>query len=182
MTQIASKPGPLTALLLGLARHTPLGRGGARKLVARAVRALNPGRALDVSLYGGRARLNHTGNNSEIKALLAPHRYAREEYAFCARHMPREGGVFMDIGGNAGVFSLYVASLMQSGTLIVAEPQPEMLDRLKTNFTLNPDYGARLDLHIHDCAVGGAEPGVLQLSVPDSAGQASAQRPQRMQA
>ncbi len=129
---------------------------------------------LDVGLYGGKARLHLVNNNSEIKALLAPHRYAREEYAFCARKMPREGGVFLDIGGNAGVFSLYVASLMQSGTLIVAEPQPNMFERLSANLgVMNPQIGARLNMHLHQTALG-AEDGRLQLSVPDAAGQASA--------
>ncbi len=168
------KHGPLTATLIGLSRHTPFGRGGMRKLMAKGVRALNPGRPLDVSLYGGRARLHHTGNNSEAKALLCPSRYAREEYAFCRDHMPAEGGVFLDIGGNAGVFSLFVASLMQSGTLIAAEPQPAMFERLKTNFALNPDLAARLKLHIHQTAVGGSQPGTLTISTPESAGQASA--------
>lgn len=174
MTTSDYTPGPVTAALLGLSRHTPLGRGGMRKLMAKGVRALNPGRPLDVSLYGGRACLHHTGNNSETKALLSPNRYAREEYAFCAAHMPPEDGVFLDIGGNAGVFSLYVASLMRSGTLIVAEPQPDMFARLTRNFELNPDHARRLNLHLHPCAVGGDQPGSLQLSVPPSAGQASA--------
>lgn len=109
------RPGPLSSTLIGLSRHTPFGRGGLRKLMAKSVRALNPGHPLDVSLYGGQARLHHTGNNSEVKALLSPKRYAREEYAFCRSHMPRAGGTFLDIGGNAGVFSLYVASLMNTG-------------------------------------------------------------------
>ena len=166
------RPGPLTAALLGLSRHTPLGRGKMRKLMAKGVRALHDG-PLDVSLYGGNARLYHTGNNSEIKALLSPKRFAREEYAFCAQHMPREGGVFLDIGGNAGIFSLYLASIMQGGTLIAAEPQPSMFARLIENFALNPDYAKRLDLHLHQTAIG-AEHGTLTLSIPESAGQASA--------
>ena len=41
MTASTYPPGPLTALLLGLSRHTPLGRGGLRKLMARGVLALN---------------------------------------------------------------------------------------------------------------------------------------------
>ena len=134
----AFRPGPLSQALVALSRYTPLGRGGMRKLMAKAVRALNPQVPLDVSLYGGQARLHHTGNNSEVKALLSPNRYAREEYAFCRKHMPSEGGVFLDIGGNAGVFSLFVASLMQSGTLISDSP------------------------------------GLLTISLPESAGQASA--------
>lgn len=170
----AYKPGPLTSAMLGLSRHTPFGRGQLRKLMAKAVRALNDG-PLDVPLYGGQARLHHSGNNSEVKALLSPRRYAREEYAFCADHMPADDGVFLDIGANAGVFSLYIASIMQSGTLIAAEPQPDMFARLTTNFALNPDYEARLALHLVQTAVG-AETGSLTLSIPPSAGQASARR------
>lgn len=167
------RPGLVTSMLVGLSRHTPLGRGQLRKLMARGVRAMNDG-PLDVGLYGGKARLHLVNNNSEIKALLAPNHYAREEYAFCDKHMPKEGGVFLDIGGNAGVFSLYVASRMQSGTLIAAEPQPNMFARLEANLSLmNPEIAERLDLHLHQTALG-AEAGVLQLSVPDSAGQASA--------
>ena len=168
------RPGPLSSTLIGLARHTPFGRGGLRKLMAKSVRALNPGHPLDVSLYGGQARLHHTGNNSEVKALLSPKRYAREEYAFCRSHMPRDGGTFLDIGGNAGVFSLYVASLMNAGTLIAAEPQPAMYQRLKTNFAMNSHLAKRLTLNLHQTAVGGETPGTLTISTPESAGQASA--------
>jgi len=170
----AFRPGPLSQALLVLSRHTPMGRGGMRKLMAKGVRALNPGQPLDVDLYGGRARLHHSGNNSEVKALLSPKRYAREEYAFCRAHMPSHDGVFLDIGGNAGVFSLFVASLMQTGTLICAEPQPRMFDRLSTNFALNPDLTDRLNMHLKQTAVGGDAPDTLTISTPESAGQASA--------
>ena len=170
----AYRPGLLTQSLVTLSRQTPLGRGAFRKMMARGVRALNPDRPLDVPLYGGMARLHHSGNNSEVKALLSPKRYAREEYAFCRDHMPAKDGVFLDIGGNAGVFSLFIASLMQSGTLICAEPQPAMFARLETNFGLNPDLSQRLSLVLSQTAIGGSEPGSLTLSIPESAGQASA--------
>ncbi|MEO1189742.1 MAG: FkbM family methyltransferase, partial [Pseudomonadota bacterium] len=170
----AFRPGLLSQALVALSRHTLMGRGAMRKLMAKGVRALNPGSPLDVPLYGGHARLHHSGNNSEVKALLSPKRYAREEYAFCREHMPAQNGVFLDIGGNAGVFSLFVASLMQSGTLISAEPQPMMYARLKTNFALNPDLESRLELHLLQTAIGGDQVGSLTLSTPESAGQASA--------
>ena len=166
--------GMLSRALITLSRHTILGRGGMRKAMTKGVRALNPDRPIDVSLYGGRARLHHSGNNSEVKALMSPHRYAREEYAFCREHMPKKDGTFVDIGGNAGVFSLFVASLMETGTLIAAEPQPNMFERLTTNFGLNPDIETRLKLHLVPTAVGGDAPGTLTISVPESAGQASA--------
>lgn len=167
-------PGPVSSTLISLSRHTPLGRGKMRKLMAKGVRALNPDRPLDVDLYGGRARLHHSGNNSEVKALLNPKRYAREEYAFCREHMPRRDGVFLDIGGNAGVFSLFVASLMEAGTLITAEPQPNMFERLSTNFGLNPALAQRLDIYLLQTAIAGDTPGTLTISVPQEAGQASA--------
>jgi FkbM family methyltransferase len=88
--------------------------------------------------------------------------------------MPSHDGVFLDIGGNAGLFSLYVASQMQSGTLISAEPQPVMFARLKTNFDLNPELAQRLDLNLVQTAVAGDTPGTLTLSIPEQAGQASA--------
>jgi len=171
---LGCKPGPVTQAFLALSRHTILGRGQTRKLMARCVRRLNPDTPLDVSLYGGQARLHHSGNNSEIKALLSPKRYAREEYAFCRDHMPTQSGVFVDIGANAGIFSLYMASLMQSGTLICAEPQPDMFHRLQTNFGLNPNLSDRLNLHLKPTAIGGDQPGTLTISTPESAGQASA--------
>ena len=170
----AYTPGPFSRALIELSRRTVLGRGGMRKTMAKGVRALNPDRPIDVSLYGGRARLHHSGNNSEVKALLSPHRYAREEYAFCRKHMPSQNGVFVDIGGNAGIFSLFVASLMESGTLVVAEPQPDMFERLTTNFELNPEIQARRSLHLIASAIGGDVPGTLTISTPESAGQASA--------
>ncbi|MEL6828766.1 MAG: FkbM family methyltransferase [Pseudomonadota bacterium] len=166
-------PPPLTAALLALSRNTPLGRGGARKLLGRAIASMTGEAPLDVSLYGLHARLYQTGNLSETKALLKPSHYSRNEFAFCRRTMPAEGGVFFDIGGNAGVFSLFVASLMRSGTLISAEPQPDMYQRLTANFDLNPEVQARLRIHLQQTAIGGSAPSELTLSIPDSAGQAS---------
>ena len=64
---------------------------------------------------------------------------------------------------------------MQSGTLIAAEPQPAMFARLKQNFALNPQYATRLNLHLHQTAIG-ASKGTLTLSTPASAGQASARQ------
>ena len=171
----AHTPGLLSRALITLSRNTILGRGGMRKVMTKGVRALNPDQPIDVSLYGGRARLHHSGNNSEVKALMSPHRFAREEYAFCREHMPKRDGTFVDIGGNAGVFSLFIASLMETGTLIAAEPQPDMFARLTTNFDLNPDIATRLQLHLLQTAIGGEAPGTLTISVPQSsAGQASA--------
>ena len=166
-------PQPVTAALVGLCRHTVFGRGGIGKLLAGAIRSMNQDRPLDVPLYGLSARLVLTDNLSEKRALLKPNRTSKKEYAFCRAHMPADDGVFFDIGGNVGVFSLFVASLMQSGSLIAVEPQPDMFARLTANFDINPDLKDRLSLHLLQTAVGGSTPSELTLSLPEAAGQAS---------
>ncbi|MEO9970802.1 MAG: FkbM family methyltransferase [Hyphomonadaceae bacterium] len=166
-------PGLATRLILLLSQNTPLGRGKARKMMAAWVRALN-GEQLDARLFGQNVRLHMHNNSSEIKALMNPRRYSHEEFAFCAAHMPAVGGVFVDIGANAGLFSLGVLKHMSGGTLIAAEPQPALCERLQDNLeTLNVETANRPDIHIYRGAIG-AEVGELKLSVPEQLGQASA--------
>lgn len=172
----ASSSRLLSQTIVWLSRHTALGRGAMRKAMANSIRRLNPNEPLEVSLYGSRARLHTSGNGPEMKALLKPQRYARNERAFCQEYMQTDGGVFLDIGANAGVISLFVASLMRSGTLIAAEPQPEMFARLSTNFACNPDLSARLNIHLRQTAIGGYVPGNLTLGIPEDAGEASAHK------
>lgn len=166
-------PGLATRIVLGLSQNTPLGRGKARRLLAKLVRHLNAER-LDARLFGLNARLHMQNNSSEIKALMNPGRYSKSEFAFGREHMPATGGVFVDIGANAGLFSLGIASHMRSGMLIAAEPQPGLYARLQANLVeLNAALPERLDMHLLQTAIG-AEAGELGLSVPDQLGQASA--------
>lgn len=167
------RPNLVTTGLINLSRSTPLGRGALRKLMTKAVRRSSPTQQLDVPLFGGVARLHHTGNSSEAKALMNPKRYAREEFEYCRAHMPKHGGTFVDIGANAGIFSLFAASLMESGTLLAIEPQPDIFMRLQANFALNPEIRERLKIEIINSALG-AEHGTLELSLPGGAGLASA--------
>lgn len=128
---------------------------------------------LDVELFGGNARLHPVNNHPESKALLSPGHFAPAEFAFCRKHIPQEGGVFLDIGANAGIFSLYLASRMRSGKIIAVEPIPELYNRLTTNLMyMNPDLPGRLDLRLFNFALG-AEDGNLTLHIPEQLGQAS---------
>jgi FkbM family methyltransferase len=87
--------------------------------------------------------------------------------------LPRENGVFLDIGANAGIFSLYAVSLMETGLVIAIEPIPLLFERLSENLvSLNPSSEGRIRAHLANCAAG-AEPGALELFVPEQLGQAS---------
>lgn len=166
-------PGIVTRLILLLSQNTPLGRGKVRRLMAKWVRALN-GEQLDAKLFGQNVRLHMHNNSSEVKALMNPRRYSHEEIAFCLAHMPVRGGVFIDIGANAGLFSLAVMKHMSGGALIAVEPQRDLCERLRTNLeTLNGTSQDRPDIHIFQTAVG-RDVGELALYIPDQLGQASA--------
>ena len=166
-------PRALTRFVLLLSQNTPLGRGKARKLMAACVRALS-GQQLDVRLFDQNVRLNMHNNSSEIKALMNPRRYSHQELAFCAAHLPKQGGVFVDIGANAGLFSLGVLQSMSGGNLIAVEPQPELCVRLRDNLqSFNPQAADRPNICVLQSAIG-ARSGELSLSVPEQLGQASA--------
>jgi len=166
-------PGALTRLILLLSQNTPLGRGKARKLMAAWVRSLS-GQQLDVRLFDQNVRLSMHNNSSEIKALMNPRRYSHQEFAFCAAHLPKQAGVFVDIGANAGLFSLGVLQSMSGGNLIAVEPQPELCIRLRDNLqSFNNKAADRPTIHILQSAIG-AQAGELNLSVPEQLGQASA--------
>jgi len=166
-------PGPLTRFVLMLSQNTPLGRGKARKMMAGFVRRLNADK-IDTVLFEQNVRLHMQNNSSEIKALMKPSQYSKSEFSFCANNMPHKDGVFVDIGANAGLFSLGVARHMKGGTLIAAEPQPRLFARLKLNLgQLNSGNDGRPSMHLFKTAVG-AVAGELNLSVPEQLGQASA--------
>ena len=167
------RPGWSTRVLLALSQNTPLGRGKARRLMARLVRGLNAD-VLDTELFGLKARLHLHNNSSEVKALMNPGRYSRAEFAFAAEHMPSIEGVFVDVGANAGLFSLGVVSLLATGTMLAYEPQPELFQRLQRNLIeLNAELSTRVDIRLFEMAIG-SETGDLQLCVPRQLGQTSA--------
>lgn len=166
------RPSTKTSWLLAATRHTLLGRGYGRKKASAWLRASGE-EPLDVQLFGGNARLHVMDNHPERKALLTPKYFAPSEFAFCRQHMPRDGGVFLDVGANAGIFSLYLASIMNTGTIISVEPIPELFRRLSTNLkVINPQYTDRLEFNLFNCALGGTE-GEMMLHIPQELGQSS---------
>jgi FkbM family methyltransferase len=95
------------------------------------------GQPLDVTVWGYRVRLMPRGNLSEAKLLFAPHLFDPEEFALLRRHLAG-GDNFIDIGANAGVYSLWARRWVgEAGRVLAVEPDPEMRRRIEFNLGTN---------------------------------------------
>ncbi|MEM9669334.1 MAG: FkbM family methyltransferase [Pseudomonadota bacterium] len=168
----AFAPTGSTRALVLMAQHTPLGRGKLRKYAADVLRDRHQG-PLDTRLFGLNARLQLQNNSSETKALLKPSLYSKTATKLFRAMLPSAGAVIVDVGANAGLFSLLAASKFETGHLIAIEPQPVLFARLSDHMkSLNPSLSDRLEISLFNCAVGSAT-GAQILSVPRQLGQAS---------
>ncbi|MEZ5947231.1 MAG: FkbM family methyltransferase [Hyphomonas sp.] len=166
------RPSPAVTRVLSASRHSFLQRGSPRKILAKWLRNTVEG-PLDVELFGVNARLNIHDNNSELKSALMGKSVVRAEAAFMDRFLKREDAQFVDIGANAGIISLYAASIIPKGRLVAVEPNPVMFARLSGNLkTVNPGFAGKLDLNLLNCAVG-AEDCMMELHLGDDLGQSS---------
>jgi FkbM family methyltransferase len=115
-------------------------------LLRRAVtmRLPYPDGALDVERWGMRLRLHPRDNGCEKNLLFTPRMYEPVELAALGADVDRANAagrpfVFVDIGANVGLFSLFVAARARPGARIVAiEPEPGNLRRLDFNIRANP--------------------------------------------
>lgn len=163
------RPGLAGRMTIAVSRHTLLGRGPLRKWLAGAFDRLHEG-AVDCSLWGSPVRLHPARNVSERKALLRPDRMDVRELRFLATRMAKPGSVLVDIGANAGLYSLYAALHAGSGSRILAiEPAADMIARLLFNIALAQSAG-RIDPTVEivtaPVAVGDAD-GEARLSGTD---------------
>ncbi|MEM6898641.1 MAG: FkbM family methyltransferase [Pseudomonadota bacterium] len=158
--------------IIKLSQLTPLGRGKLRRQMVRRLQNEHDG-PLDTILFGLHARLALHNNSSETKALLKPSLYSRIASKLFRECLPKNNAVIIDVGANAGIFSLLAASKINAGHLIAIEPQIGLFHRLSNHLgQLNPELGATLRLSLFNCAVG-AEKCVSTLNVPQQLGQAS---------
>lgn len=126
-------PSTSVAWLIGLARHSPLGRGIARRLIYNAINRQHPD-PIDTRIWGTRVRLHHRINVSERKSLLRPDLLDPAELRLIREALTHPGAVFVDVGSNAGLYALNVALNADAGTRIVAiEPSPDLISRLSYN-------------------------------------------------
>jgi FkbM family methyltransferase len=86
-------------------------------------------------------RLHPLDNGCEKGLLFTPQMYEAPERAALATAIVTAGRpfVFVDVGANVGLFSLFVAATAGPDAKIIAvEPEPENLRRLRFNVTANP--------------------------------------------
>lgn len=117
---------------------------------------------VDLDVWGLHLRLRGKGNLSEQRLILMPQFLDAAELEALAAEV-KQGGTFLDIGANAGVYSLKVASACGPAARVEAfEPDPELGAMLRWNLTRN-----RLaNVTLHPIALGGSE-GEVVLSAGD---------------
>jgi FkbM family methyltransferase len=97
--------------------------------------------ALDVTRWRLRMRLHPRDNGCEKNLLFTPQMYEPPEREELAREIARVGArpfVFVDIGANVGLFSLYVAAAAPAARILAIEPEPGNFARLVFNIAANP--------------------------------------------
>lgn len=116
-----------------------LGRRGA--LISRRFALRGWHGPIDAVAENFRLRVHIADNVSERKFLFMPQFVDPVERGFIRKRLQEQGGLFLDIGANAGIYSLTAARALaesgQPGGVICVEPNPTMLARLSTNLALN---------------------------------------------
>lgn len=93
-------------------------------------------------------------NVTECNALFG--RYNYDELKFLLRYMT-EGGVFVDIGANSGLYTQFLTARSPRISHIIAiEPNPRMVARIKKNVSLLQSNDKALGnyVSVEECAVG----------------------------
>jgi FkbM family methyltransferase len=149
---------------LGLKLATAL-----RKLV---MARLDTGDGLDVERWGLLMRLYPRDNGCEKNLLFTPQMYERAERAALTGEIARLGPtarpfVFVDIGANVGLFSLFVAATAPAARIVAIEPEAGNFERLRFNLAANPglpikalrlalgDQGGEVGVMVNRCDRGG---------------------------
>jgi FkbM family methyltransferase len=130
---------PLTswfALALSIAHRLPPALAPLTKALRRPVKYRAPG-PLDLVIWSLKLRLMPRGNIAEQKLYTAPQLFDRAECRALG-HILSEGGVFLDIGANAGVYSFWASVASKGKARVLAfEPDVEMRRRLEFNRQTN---------------------------------------------
>jgi FkbM family methyltransferase len=141
-------PGALDRSVISLTSRMPHNWLGLRLAILlrriSTMRLEHPAGALDVERWGMRLRLHPLDNGCEKNLLFTPQMYETTELATLsqeigvARAQGREF-VFVDIGANVGLFSMFVAAAAELNAKIIAvEPEAGNFERLLFNIQSNP--------------------------------------------
>lgn len=125
-------------------------------LLVRRIALIGSGAWIDGISEGIRLRVARHGNVSDRKFLFMPQFVDRFERGLLRRRASY-GGYFLDIGANAGVYSLTLAQRyaeLGGGRVFAFEPNPAMAARLRANASFNAFSGlievSELALADHD--------------------------------
>ena len=127
------------ARALSMAQSTPKNWGGRRLALALRKLVLKSGHfdAIDAEVEGVKIRCHMNDNVSERKFLFTPQFFDVAERDLIATHLPKDG-VFIDIGANAGLYTLWAAKNMGvKGHVYAIEPNPVVRSRLEHNLSYN---------------------------------------------
>ncbi len=153
-------PRLLPRSLIEAARSTFLNHGAFRRPLLRWLRRLHPG-PIDYKVWGHPLRLYPQENVSDRKALLHPHRFDKREFEQLIAAVRPDGQViFVDIGANAGFYSLFLLSHASASEILAFEPHPVIFRRLESNLR----EFSRERLKLFPFALGDAE-GVATLQL-----------------
>ncbi len=122
---------------------------------------------VDVTVWGLKLRLRPQGNLSEQRLIFMPQYLDRLERDLLARELS-QGGVFFDIGANAGVYTLSVAAACGPKVRVEAfEPDPELCVRLNHNLATNH----LSHVHLNQLALGRKEGTAVLVSTEGNKGE-----------
>ena len=128
-------PAPFLMPLLKSAQSMPVNWAGRRlALILRKIFLILGRSPVDAEVGGVRMRFHTDDNVSERKFLFMPQFYDVEERRFI-RDTLGPGRVFVDIGANAGIYTL--AAALTGAQVLSVEPNPKALERLRLNIALN---------------------------------------------
>lgn len=134
LTWGASRPSGLAAFVIGGMRRGVI-RGPLRAPGRAALRAIAP--FYDVEIEGLKWRL-WVGDNLTEQRLLERGLHKNKAGLSLITDGLGAGDVFVDIGANCGLFSVFAANAVgASGRVLAVEPQPEMARRLRFNAAAN---------------------------------------------
>lgn len=104
---------------------------------------------VDTSVGPIRLRVNLKDNISERKFLTMPQFFDPEELDLMSAYFKghHKNPVFVDVGANVGIYSLWAASVMKGkGIVLAIEPNPSAYERLMYNCALN-DFSGNIKGH-----------------------------------
>lgn len=128
----AYRPGMLQSLLLKIVAIPLLYRGSFRRPFANLIRRLSENGIVDLVRNKSSYRLRSSANLIEDAILVHPH-YNRRELDFLLAGTP-EGGTFLDLGANMGLYSLPLAvKAGPNGRVLSIDANPDIVKALAFN-------------------------------------------------